>query len=96
MRIVDYFKFIEACETMVDEEGYETFDELLHHGLTKKDLINLVIEFTSVIAQADVSLDILENPFETGNDWDKVSEEDKTAYKEESKLHNKSHLKIVH
>ena len=63
MTVVEYFKFRESCETMVDEEGYETFDELLHHGLTKKDLINLVIEFTSVVAQADVSLEILENPF---------------------------------
>lgn len=88
MKVIDYFEFINECSDMVNDEGYESYNELLNVSLTKKDLINLIIEFTSIIVKSKVSLDILKNPFETGNDWDNVSNEDK--------LMNKSHLKIVH
>ena len=67
MRVIDYFEFIEKCSGMVNEEGYETFDELLHAGLNKKDLINLVVEFTSIIAKSDLTLDDLANPFDYEN-----------------------------
>ena len=95
MKVIEYFNKIDDFANLKDKEGFEAFEKCLY-DLSKEDLLELIVEFTSIIAKADVSLDILENPFETGNDWDKVSEEDKIAYKEESKLHNKSHLKIVH
>tara|TARA_R110002012_G_scaffold64373_1_gene169299 strand:+ start:59 stop:346 length:288 start_codon:yes stop_codon:yes gene_type:complete len=95
MKAIEYFNKIEEFANLKDKEGFEAFEKCLY-GLNKEDLLELIVEFTSIIAKADVSLDIIEDPFETGNDWDKVSEEDKIAYKEKSKLHNKSHLKIVH
>jgi len=64
MKVIDYFKFIDECSEMSDEEGYETFNNLLNTDLIKDDLINLIIEFTSIVCKADLSLDQLENPFE--------------------------------
>jgi len=95
MKVIDYFNRIEECSEMETDEGFHAFDKCVNN-LSKQELLELIIEFTSIVARLDVSLDILENPFDTDNDWDKVSEEDKIAYKKESKLMNKSHLKIVH
>tara|TARA_R100000935_G_C2786336_1_gene143938 strand:+ start:326 stop:571 length:246 start_codon:yes stop_codon:yes gene_type:complete len=81
MKVIDYFNKIEDCSKMTDEEGFEAYDRFINN-LTNADLITLIIEFTSIIVKADVSLEILENPFETDD--------------EDSKHVNKNHLKLVH
>ena len=68
MKVIDYFEFIEECSGMVNDEGFETFDELLHVSLNKKALVNLVLEFTSIVAKSDITLDELANPFDYEND----------------------------
>jgi hypothetical protein len=95
MKAIEYFDKIEEFTRLSDMEGFEAYENLLFN-LDKEDLLELITEFTSIVAKAKVSFDIIENPYLSCNDWDNVSEEDKLAYKEESKLHNKSHLKIVH
>ena len=64
MRVIDYFQFIDECGEMINEEGFETFNDLLNTGLTKDDLINLVVEFTSIVSKSDLTMDELANPFE--------------------------------
>jgi len=95
MKAIEYFDKIEEFTRLSDMEGFEAYENLLFN-LDKEDLLELITEFTSIVAKAKVSFDIIENPYLSYNDWDNVNEEDKLAYKEESKLHNKSHLKIVH
>lgn len=95
MKAIEYFDKIEEFTKLSDDKGFEAYENLLL-TLDNEDLLELITEFTSIIAKAKVSFDIIENPHLSYNDWDNVSEEDKRAYKEESKLHNKSHLKIVH
>ena len=95
MKAIEYFDKIEEFTRLSDMEGFEAYENLLF-TLDKDDLSELITEFTSIVAKAKVSFDIIENPYLSCNDWDNVSDEDKLAYKEESKLHNKSHLKIVH
>jgi hypothetical protein len=95
MKAIEYFDKIEEFTRLSDMEGFEAYENLLFN-LDKENLLELITEFTSIIAKAKVSFDIIENPYLSCNDWDNVSEKDKLAYKEESKLHNKSHLKIVH
>ena len=63
MRVIDYFQFIDECSGMINEEGFETFNDLLNTGLTKDDLINLVVEFTSIVSKSDLTVDELANPF---------------------------------
>ena len=57
--------------------------------LNKEDLLELIVEFTSIIAKADVSLDIIEDPFEINKNFNKRCDDIEDIV-------NKSHLKIVH
>lgn len=81
MKVIDYFNIIDDCSKMTDEEGFKAYEKFINN-LTNADLLNLIIEFTSIIVKADVSLDILENPFDTDD--------------EDTKDMNKSHLKLIH
>lgn len=63
MRVIDYFKFIDECSEMSDEEGYKTYDIFLKEELSKEELVNLILEFTQIVCKADLSLEELTNPF---------------------------------
>ena len=63
MRVIDYFKFIDECSEMSDEEGYKTYDIFLKEELSKEELANLILEFTQIVCKADLSLEELTNPF---------------------------------
>jgi hypothetical protein len=88
MKAIEYFNKIEEFANLKDKEGFEAFEKCLY-GLNKEDLLELIVEFTSIIAKADVSLDIIEDPFEINKDFNKVCDDIEDAV-------NKSHLKIVH
>ena len=61
MKAIEYFNKIEEFANLKDKEGFEAFEKCLY-GLNKEDLLELIVEFTSIIAKADVSLDIIEDP----------------------------------
>lgn len=63
MRVIDYFKFIDDCSEMSDEEGYKAFDIFLKEELSKEELFNLILEFTQIVCKSDLSLEELTNPF---------------------------------
>ncbi len=64
MKVIDYFKFIDECSEMSDEEGFKVYNSLLKEELDKESLVDLILEFTQIVCKADLSLDQLENPFE--------------------------------
>ena len=63
------------------EEAFENTDKLLYNILDRDDVINLVLECLTIIAQSDIPIEILENPYGVLD----VKKEDK-----------KPNLKIVH
>jgi|TARA_R100000231_G_scaffold3744_1_gene6536 hypothetical protein len=63
------------------EEAFENTDKLLYNILDRDDVINLVLECLTIIAQSDIPIEILENPYGVLD----VKKEDK-----------KPDLKIVH
>mgnify|MGYP003627605129 CR=1 FL=1 len=88
MKAIEYFNKIEEFANLKDKEGFEAFEKCLY-GLNKEDLLELIVEFTSIIAKADVSLDIIEDPFEINKYFNKRCNDIEDIV-------NKSHLKIVH
>ena len=64
------------------EQAFENTDKLLYNILDRDDVINLVLECLTIIAQSDIPIEILENPFDVLED---IKKEDK-----------KPDLKIVH
>lgn len=63
------------------EEAFENTDKLLYNILDRDDVINLVLECLTIIAQSDIPIEILENPYGVLD----IKKEDK-----------KPDLKIVH
>ena len=63
------------------EEAFENTDKLLYNILSRDDVINLVLECLTIIAQSDIPTEILENPYGVLD----IKKEDK-----------KPDLKIVH
>ena len=63
------------------EEAFENTDKLLYNILDRDDVINLVLECLTIIAQSDIPIEILENPYGVLD----IKKEDK-----------KPNLKIVH
>ena len=63
------------------EQAFENTDKLLYNILDRDDVINLVLECLTIIAQSDIPMEILENPYGVID----IKKEDK-----------KPDLKIVH
>ena len=63
------------------EQAFENTDKLLYNILDRDDVINLVLECLTIIAQSDIPMKILENPYGVID----IKKEDK-----------KPDLKIVH
>tara|TARA_B100001939_G_scaffold334501_1_gene335525 strand:- start:4038 stop:4301 length:264 start_codon:yes stop_codon:yes gene_type:complete len=63
------------------EQAFENTDKLLYNILDRDDIINLVLECLTIIAQSDIPMEILENPYGVLD----IKKEDK-----------KPDLKIVH
>ena len=63
------------------EQAFENTDKLLYNILDRDDVINLVLECLTIIAQSDIPIEILENPYGVID----IKKEDK-----------KPDLKIVH
>ena len=63
------------------EQAFENTDKLLYNILDRDDVINLVLECLTIIAQSDIPIEILENPYGVLD----IKKEDK-----------KPDLKIVH
>ena len=81
-----YKKFMQLLtkvrqEADTDEQAFENTDKLLYNILDRDDIINLVLECLTIIAQSDIPIEILENPYGVLD----VKKEDK-----------KPDLKIVH
>ena len=81
-----YMKFMELLtkvrqEADTDEQAFENTDKLLYNILDRDDVINLVLECLTIIAQSDIPIEILENPYGVLD----IKKEDK-----------KPDLKIVH
>ena len=81
-----YIKFMELLtkvrqEADTDEQAFENTDKLLYNILDRDDVINLVLECLTIIAQSDIPIEILENPYGVLD----IKKEDK-----------KPDLKIVH
>ena len=81
-----YMKFMELLtkvrqEADTDEQAFENTDKLLYNILDRDDVINLVLECLTIIAQSDIPIEILENPYGVID----IKKEDK-----------KPDLKIVH
>ena len=64
MTVIDYFEFIDECSGMNNEEGFKVYNSLLKEELTKEELVDLIVEFTKIICDANLSLEQLTNPFE--------------------------------
>ena len=64
MKVIEYFNKIEEFSEMENEKGFKAYEDLLQN-LSKEDLLELIVEFTSVSARVEISLDILENPFDS-------------------------------
>ena len=81
-----YMKFMELLtkvrqEADTVEQAFENTDKLLYNILDRDDVINLVLECLTIIAQSDIPMKILENPYGVID----IKKEDK-----------KPDLKIVH
>jgi len=81
-----YMKFMSLLtkvrqEADTDEQAFEDTEKLLYNILDKEDIINLVSECLTIIAQSDIPTEILENPYGVLD----IKKEDK-----------KPDLKIVH
>jgi len=81
-----YMKFMQLLtkvrqEADTDEEAFEDTEKLLYNILDKEDIINLVLQCLTIIAQSDIPMKILENPYGVID----IKKEDK-----------KPDLKIVH
>ena len=63
------------------EQAFENTDKLLYNILDKNEIIDLVLECLTIIAQSDIPIEILENPYGVLD----IKKEDK-----------KPDLKIVH
>lgn len=64
MTVIDYFEFIDECSGMNNEEGFKVYNSLLKEELTKEELVDLIVEFTKIVCDANLSLEQLTNPFE--------------------------------
>ena len=81
-----YMKFMELLtkvrqDSDTEEQAYENSEKLLYNILKKDEIINLVLECLTIIAQSDIPMKILENPYGVLD----IKKEDK-----------KPDLKIVH
>ena len=81
-----YKKFMQLLtkvrqEADTDEQAFENTDKLLYNILDRDDIINLILECLTIIAQSDIPTEILENPYSVLD----IKKEDK-----------KPDLKIVH
>ena len=81
-----YMKFMELLtkvrqEANTDEQAFENTEKLLYNLLKRDDIISLVLECLTIIAQSDIPMEILENPYGVID----IKKEDK-----------KPDLKIVH
>ena len=81
-----YMKFMQLLtkvrqEADTDEQAFEDTEKLLYNILDKEDIINLALQCLTIIAQSDIPMEILENPYGVID----VKKEDK-----------KPDLKIVH
>ena len=81
-----YKKFMQLLtkvrqEADTDEQAFEDTEKLLYNILDKEDIINLVLQCLTIIAQSDIPMKILENPYGVID----IKKEDK-----------KPDLKIVH
>tara|TARA_R100001082_G_scaffold45324_2_gene24179 strand:- start:2476 stop:2739 length:264 start_codon:yes stop_codon:yes gene_type:complete len=81
-----YKKFMQLLtavrqEADTDEQAFQNTDKLLYNILDRDDIINLVLECLTIIAQSDIPMEILENPYGVLD----IKKEDK-----------KPDLKIVH
>jgi len=64
MKAIDYYKFVDECSQLSDEEGFKVYDTLLKEELSKEELVDLILEFTCIVCNADLSLEQLINPFD--------------------------------
>jgi len=81
-----YKKFMQLLhkvrqESDTDEQAFQNTEKLLYNLLERDDIISLVLECLTIIAQSDIPIEILENPYEVID----IKKEDK-----------KPDLKIVH
>tara|TARA_R100000234_G_scaffold99960_1_gene68714 strand:+ start:1001 stop:1264 length:264 start_codon:yes stop_codon:yes gene_type:complete len=81
-----YMKFMQLLtkvrqEADSQEQAYEDTEKLLYNILERDDVITLVLECLTIIAQSDIPMEILENPYAILD----IKKEDK-----------KPNLKIVH
>ena len=81
-----YKKFMQLLhkvrqESDTDEQAFENTDKLLYNILDRDDIISLILECLTIIAQSDIPIEILENPYGVLD----IKKEDK-----------KPDLKIVH
>ena len=81
-----YMKFMQLLtkvrqEADSQEQAYEDTEKLLYNILERDDVITLVLECLTIIAQSDIPMEILENPYGVLD----IKKEDK-----------KPDLKIVH
>jgi len=81
-----YKKFMQLLhkvrqESDTDEQAFQNTDKLLYNILDRDDIISLILECLTIIAQSDIPIEILENPYGVLD----IKKEDK-----------KPDLKIVH
>ena len=81
-----YMKFMNLLTKVremsdTEEQAFENTDKLLYNILDKNEIIDLVLECLTIIAQSDIPMKILENPYGVID----IKKEDK-----------KPDLKIVH
>ena len=81
-----YKKFMQLLhkvrqESDTDEQAFQNTEKLLYNLLERDDIISLVLECLTIIAQSDIPIEILENPYGVLD----IKKEDK-----------KPDLKIVH
>jgi hypothetical protein len=81
-----YMKFMQLLtkvrqEADSQEQAYKDTEKLLYNILERDDVITLVLECLTIIAQSDIPMEILENPYGVLD----IKKEDK-----------KPDLKIVH
>ena len=81
-----YKKFMQLLhkvrqESDTDEQAFQNTEKLLYNLLERDDIISLVLECLTIIAQSDIPIEILENPYSVLD----IKKEDK-----------KPDLKIVH
>lgn len=81
-----YMKFMNLLTKVremsdTEEQAFENTEKLLYNLLERDDITNLVLECLTIIAQSDIPMEILENPYGVID----IKKEDK-----------KPDLKIVH